>query len=165
MPALVCHGTPGVISSSGPPRSCVRPRPSSIISSRPWEWLCQLDRLPAGNLRRSVRIALASICVGLPPMKLLCCAAVPAIISVTPPATTIVRNPTLLISPPVGTVRTRTHPTHLFLLQRPRAAQDIFDRVVSLVAGVFEDAVLWIGRQRERHRPGPRVDVGIFDRD
>src|SRR5688572_17243804 len=108
-------------------------------------------------------------------MKLLCCAAVPAIISVTPPATTIVRNPTLLISPPVGTVRTRTHPyapvrtrthpTHLFLLQRPRAAQDIFDRVVSLVAGVFEDAVLRIGRQRERHRPGPRVDVGIFDRD
>ncbi len=69
-----CTTAPRPISSSGPLRSCVRPRPSSTISNWPLEWLCQFDRLPAGNFKRSVRIALASSCVGLPPTKLLCCA-------------------------------------------------------------------------------------------
>src|SRR5207244_3257318 len=86
-PALVHHGWPGGISRSGPPRSCVRPRPSSIISSWPLVCVCQFDRLPAGNLSRVVRMAFASTGVGVPPTKLLCCAAAATIHSSTPAPT------------------------------------------------------------------------------
>src|SRR5471032_2396880 len=41
------------------------------MSSCPHVWLCQFDRLPLGNLRRVVRILVASDAVGVPPMKLL----------------------------------------------------------------------------------------------
>ena len=56
---------------TGPPRTCVRPSPSSTISNWPQVWLCQFDRLPFGNFRRVVRTLVASTEPGVPPMKLL----------------------------------------------------------------------------------------------
>ena len=53
----------------------------------PAGWLCQLDRLPAGNFRPSVRIALTSSGDGVRPTKLLCCAAIPTMATETPRAT------------------------------------------------------------------------------
>src|SRR3954471_15878217 len=71
MPAAVHHGWPGFVSITGPPRTCVRPAPSSSISSWPQVWLCQLERLPFGKRRRVVRTFVASTDAGVPPMKLL----------------------------------------------------------------------------------------------
>src|SRR6185295_12477131 len=56
---------------TGPPRTCVRPLPSSSISNWPHVCECQFDRLPFGNRSRVVRILVASAADGVPPMKLL----------------------------------------------------------------------------------------------